>query len=488
MASLVDGIMLDKSNNHLYFHNVDSITRKMIEWSAIEQITISGNTRTLNADLFMDLTNLKRVIIHKGMYNITIPPNAFCDCVSLTHVELPSSVVSIGHYAFIGCISLTHLVLPDTIQHIGDSAFARCTSLRQINIPPLVSTISERLFEGCSALTTISLPNTVDYIEECAFKNCTSIQQINVPSTIHTIDKGVFKNCTSLVEITLPPTVYTIHDSAFSGCIALSTCQLPTTLRRIEEYAFSNCSSLSHIDIPTGVRYIGCGAFRNCLISSIEFPSAITILRPNTCNNCNKLEHVVLPEKLSTIPTNMFDGCTSLRYINIPDSVYTIGAQAFSGCTSLRTVIINNVDTRINDSAFQNCPNLIWQHNWTRKTTLPMITQSQNDDDDIPRKRVLTVILAEITHDFTGITLSHRPLPCPESAIRYSIGRNTMTYVLRQWNIETIVNILLTYKRLQYEYSLPEEIMEMIIHCALAGETDEESHYRKTNPIAITRY
>jgi hypothetical protein len=59
---------------------------------------------------------------------------AFYDCSSLTSIELPAGVTSIGDYAFSGCSSLTSLKIPNLFIHIGDRAFTGC-NLRKVSIP-----------------------------------------------------------------------------------------------------------------------------------------------------------------------------------------------------------------------------------------------------------------------------------------------------------------------------------------------------------------
>lgn len=75
-----------------------------------------------------------------------------CVCFSLTSINIPDTVTSIGSSAFRGCESLTSINIPDSVTSIGDSAFSWCESLTNINIPDSVTSIGESAFCGCKNL------------------------------------------------------------------------------------------------------------------------------------------------------------------------------------------------------------------------------------------------------------------------------------------------------------------------------------------------
>ena len=62
-------------------------------------------------------------------------------------------VTAIVGYAFDQCTSLTSIELPDSLTTIGDRAFSYCTSLTSIVIPKGVTTIDGNAFYGCKSLT-----------------------------------------------------------------------------------------------------------------------------------------------------------------------------------------------------------------------------------------------------------------------------------------------------------------------------------------------
>ena len=53
-------------------------------------------------------------------------------CSSLTSINIPESVTSIGALAFYYCTSLTSIIIPESVTSIGALAFYNCTSLTTI--------------------------------------------------------------------------------------------------------------------------------------------------------------------------------------------------------------------------------------------------------------------------------------------------------------------------------------------------------------------
>ena len=71
-----------------------------------------------------------------------------------TYFSIPSSVTYIKG-AFQYCSSLTSVNIPESVTSIGDSAFTRCSSLTSVNIPDSVTYIGHNAFYGCDNLKDV---------------------------------------------------------------------------------------------------------------------------------------------------------------------------------------------------------------------------------------------------------------------------------------------------------------------------------------------
>lgn len=192
---------------------------------------------------------------------------------SLTRIELPNTVSSIGPDAFAGCNALTafveagsyaesyviehgiayesysiplfivdengmltgyegaisgHVVIPEEVngikvKAIGNYAFGGCSSLTSVNIPSGVTSIGDRVFSSCSSLTSIDIPSSVTSIGVVAFYNCNKLTSINIPadSRLTCIEASAFKGCSRLKSIAIPSSVTYIGENAFADCFQL---------------------------------------------------------------------------------------------------------------------------------------------------------------------------------------------------------------------------------------------------------------------------
>ena len=83
---------------------------------------------------------------------------------------VPEVVTSIGNYCFNGCSSLTNIQLPSSLISIGGNAFYN-TKLKQVEIPEGVTTIGNDCFNECYSLTSVQLPSSLLSIGGNAFYN-----------------------------------------------------------------------------------------------------------------------------------------------------------------------------------------------------------------------------------------------------------------------------------------------------------------------------
>lgn len=255
-------------------------------------------------------------------------------------------VTEIGEEAFIRFLALKRVVLPDTVTRIYDCAFCECKSLTEINMPKALVEIGgtsirnykqrwngeEGVFGRCYSLTSIVLPDTLTEIGDGAFSECISLESIRLPKQLETLGSQVFEYCQSLISIDIPEGTKTIWDGAFYNCTALKAIKLPTSLVEIGSHAFYGCSSLESIDMSgTKVAYLGKLARR----SEFEKP---------TFGECTALKSVSLPPSIIAICGVAFWGCSSLKEVIVPPSVksikfeseeYSMYMDTFVGCTSI---------------------------------------------------------------------------------------------------------------------------------------------------------
>ncbi|WP_434511221.1 leucine-rich repeat domain-containing protein [Desulfitobacterium sp. AusDCA] len=131
--------------------------------------------------------------------------------LSITSIDIPQGVTSIGDQAFGGCYRLTSITIPQGVTSIGDGAFNGCSRLTNINIPQGVISIGKYTFRDCSSLTSITIPQGVLSIGERAFYDCQSLINIIIPKSVTSIGNSAFNGCSSLFSVIFnsPTTIIT---------------------------------------------------------------------------------------------------------------------------------------------------------------------------------------------------------------------------------------------------------------------------------------
>lgn len=314
-----------------------------------------------------------------------IRANAFADCMSLTSVEIPASVTSIGNDAFAHCVSLQTVTFAGSsnLAAVGANAFLGCTALTRITIPASVTSIGNSVFQGCSelanvtfsspsqlthigthaflqsAITSITLPNSVTTIGHSAFQDCASLRQVVLPNGIKAIGDSTFSRCGALTSITIPDSVESLGADAFASCSSLTSATLPNNpnFTEIKLNTFTKCSALSSITIPSSVTSIGGNAFDGCsALTAITIPASVTALGQSAFFGCSKLTSVTIsnPSQLSTIGIKAFQKCSSLASINLPNTVTKIDNMAFADCSALTSMVIPDSTNTFGENVFQN--------------------------------------------------------------------------------------------------------------------------------------
>ena len=382
-------------------HIFCNINDKAFVGALFTKVVLDDCVTTLGQECFMDCTELKAVVLSKGL--TSIPYCAFQN-TAIESIIIPNTITVLEEGAFYQCGKLKHISLPDSVDVIGQAAFADCTSLTEIQMPTNMSSIGESAFSGCTSLIECIIPEGVTSIEEKLFHGCVNLKSLSLPSTLISLS-GAFYNCGKLTRLNLtdiniwlrliPKNVsgflggqHPFSDSPGGDIYVngelLTDLVIPNNILKINGYLFQNCTSLRSLTIGSRVTEIGDSAFNGCRnLSSITFSKSTTkygnyafydtgiteiTITPNMANantgkglfkSCINLSKVIIQEGVTMIPVAMFGGdsvgCDNLTSVTIPTSVKTIGDYAFQSARSLRTIELHDDITAIGFGAFKGC-------------------------------------------------------------------------------------------------------------------------------------
>ena len=348
------------------------------------KIVEPNNTEAFGATIVSNKYENGRGIILFDKDITSIGVSAFYQCTSLTSIQIPNSVTSIGMGAFV-LTQLTAIYIPKYVEDIyHGNPFMACQSLASITVDPenpvydsrndcnaIVETKSNTIVTGCN--NTV-IPDSVTKIGHLAFSH-SRITTLNIPSSVTSLGTNPFISCVQLASITvdpgnpaydsrnncnalietksntlvlgckntiIPDSITSIGECAFYSCIDLTTIKIPNSVTSIEHCAFFCCYGLTSIQIPDSVTSIGDQAFAYCTgLTSIQIPNSVTRIESYTFSCCTGLTSIQIPNSVIFIANEAFEYCTGLTSIQIPDSVTSIANDAFSYCSGIASIKVD---------------------------------------------------------------------------------------------------------------------------------------------------
>ena len=269
-----------------------------IEWN----YSIHGNGSAIIKGLNASSVEIKTLKIPSklgGAYVTQIAPSAFSDYTSLTSVEIPFGVSSIGAYAFTGCTSLT-----------------------SIEIPATVSTIEAYTFSGCVELESAVLPEGLVSIGMHAFSECLKLESAPIPESVTTIGDYAFYRCLSLKSAKLSNNVTKVGSYAFADCWAIDEIVIPKQIKKIGDYAFA-CGSDRDLSLTIEVAQenvsLGSGAFDG--VQPTRFVS--TWVPDNNGWFFPNLKEIGVPEGMTELPNSFLESMLRAGGVYPPPSEIT---------------------------------------------------------------------------------------------------------------------------------------------------------------------
>jgi len=178
---------------------------------SIRKLHVPSSVTIIGMCAYEGCPNLTEVVLSQGIEEISY--RAFSSCRALEHVNIPSTVKSVGEWSFLNT-KISSIDLPDSINSIGEGCFTDCRHLTNVRIPSLVKHLPRRGFDSNSFLFSVEIPENVTHVDITCFDSCSSLRNIAFPSNAiltsgedttedwaHTYDTFLFTHCRGLREV-----------------------------------------------------------------------------------------------------------------------------------------------------------------------------------------------------------------------------------------------------------------------------------------------
>ena len=230
---------------------------------------------------YNDPSNWENGVLYVDGYLIA----ANADFAPLTEYTVKEGTVVIADNAFsnVGFSSkLKKMTLPDGLYRIGKNAFSKLFSLSEINMPDSVRSVGYGAFDGSG------YDKESNYTDGGLYVGNWLVSVDNVAMTSFTVREGTVgvadgkdtalfpSRAQKITQLSLPSSLEYIGPRSFAR-LRITDLQLPAGLQTMGEGAFENCSSLKTANLGDCYRLksIGGEAFSGAALSEITIPESV---------------------------------------------------------------------------------------------------------------------------------------------------------------------------------------------------------------------
>lgn len=339
----------------------------------------------------LKLTNKVKKIGSHSFYNL-----------SISTIQIPSSLTIIGDHAFARCEITGSIVIPNNVDEIGFGVFEEC-SIESLELPFLGSDIDDDYDNNIGwifgdrdhgtnnhpyldSLTTVKIHNgeigeyafartriselilvNQKHIGDYAFYQCDFIYTLDL-SMISTIGRNAFNECSYLSKLYLSNELTRIYEDAFD--VSFSFERDIYFDGSIEDWCKVSLSSLGSNPIWHGGKMYFMIDGEYSTINKLVIPTTVTSLGGYLFANNQDIIEVEIPTSVTYIGDSIFCNAFNIEKMTIPycfDGIDHIFGEGYSNGWHIlyELILLEGTLTEISDNnAFGYIPNL-------RKFTLP---------------------------------------------------------------------------------------------------------------------
>lgn len=329
--------------------------------------------------------------------HVELPSNittvgSFYECTSLSTISIEANLERIQDYAFYGCSALSYVTINASVKNVGDNAFGQCTSLKTVYIDSedIAKAILEQNSVGslCENALSVYVNKEVSEVGEYVNNdyhviNNSGINDYNVYTKLYwNVSETETDNVYAyLLTNDIATDTYKLYVEG-NGNMAnfndysvvdwygdyhnkIISVDLGANVTKFGNYAFYGLENLEEVNLySTDVK--GSATNGHLFTNSGKDDGLILNVKDNVSTipaymffeNANLTDIVYESTALKTIEDYAFAYNVGLTEVNVIDSVESIGAYAFNGCTNVKTATLGKGMKTIGARAFYDVKSL----------------------------------------------------------------------------------------------------------------------------------
>jgi len=351
MTALENGVVVMQLLDYVYIVNFVGDETELVISDEVNGMKING----ILDDVFKGNQQLVSISLPMGIREL--PDGLFAGCSNLQYVKLPEEASEFPADIFADCNSLSEVVLPRQMTEIPAGHFQN-SSITKIDLPDCVTTIGDSAFAGCRKLKSVTLSRNLAHIGENAFQLCAGLTTLRFPACEIEIGAGAFSGCNKLTDafFTGYPPKYLGTGKLFPAKDALIRAYRYVD-HYVSTYSYKACTFSSH---NSGWEWqVVNGQFAQVACQLEDWPSCDGFAYRSDCRECawlqdyspsnsEKLE-IVVPEELDGHPVYRL-GPGALRNLAqektqgvwLPSGLSEIADYVFNGVSTLKSVVFTS--------------------------------------------------------------------------------------------------------------------------------------------------
>lgn len=318
-----------------------------VDFNVLYSPSYSTTTDFKFYDVTVARNNVKKIVVGKNV--VAIGNNFAVQCKSLTELELPRSLVSIGNWFLYYASSFNSpIVFSDTLTKIGDSFLRACSVFDQpITLPSNIDGVGDYFLSGCSKFNSkVTIENNSLKIGSYFLDSCYAFNtEIILPSEWVSIPDRFLSDCQKFnQDIIIPDGVTTIGHSFLFDCYVFNRpILLPPNLKVIGSHFLYKCRAFNYpIELPASVVSLGGYYLYGCEVYNypVEIPKSMTTIPDCFLGNMRAFNQPLELHEgitaigfgfLGRIETDTGDAGSYNQPIHFPTTLKTIGVGLLSG-------------------------------------------------------------------------------------------------------------------------------------------------------------